>query len=529
MNPVSWHFYIPLAERLPVPDGFTFIHQPSAPLRTRSGEITDTPDGVAIKMHSVETESGLRREYAALDKLLSNRSTKSTRARGFLGLDRELTRYPASSTIAEVVVEKRFGEVENEVGQDPSIAFDFAITKVNEVVNAISMILRTPFPLVRRESLPPGLPFAEGLLRPRDFETSKMPRVRALGTLHINNNFPEKPDVEESRIELRKWLDVALPRASIPGPWQTAKGFFHEAERYRIKSGNYALAIVLYASSCETFLDELVQHMLWEQNLAPHEAVPHFMRKDRPHMPKGIVSLVASEIHPLFSDQARADGVASEFQSWKEDVVDMRNRVIHAGYAPTVDETDKAADSVQRLFEHIGNELFDIRNRYPVTCLALLGEDGLERRGSYQELLNREPSLDYVINRMQTFRRWSNYLQELREQPKLLGSEIKMEQAYACLHRTDMHGYTAYAVSPGSAVAKKLSSEVVRTSEAFADLAAMVEADPYFFGNEPVVFKQEAGGFEIPANAVWDLYGYEVLPRDPMMYEELEVPDDSSP
>lgn len=523
MKTASWHFYIPLAEVLPVPDGFTFIKQPSAPMRTASGEIMETSDGVAIQFHHIEGEPEPRTEFTALESLLAHRSTKSTRGRGLLGFDHDLTNVPTVTTIVEAVVDRSFRSerIGVDVDQDLSDAFDFAISRVNEVLKAISMILHTPYSLVRRESLPAALPFGEGLLRPRDLETSKMQRVRLLGAFHVNDNFPEQQDPEQNRDELKRWLDVALPSASIPGPWQTAKGLFHEAERHRLKLGDYSLATVLYATACETFLDEFVQHTLWERNRAPHEALPHFMKKRRPNEPKGIISFVAGEVHTLFSDKDWPDGAAGELYSWKTDVVDLRNRVIHSGYTPTSQETDRAANSTRMLFEYIGDELFIVRRRFPVTSLALLGEGGLDRRGSYRELVSLEPNIDSVIRRIETFRRWSNQLQQLRENPKLLGSEIAEKEAYACLVRTRRDGDVAYAVNSGKTVAKRLPPNVLTESDVFVGLINMMDAEPLFFGKEPVVFAEEPGGFEVPANEVWDLYGYEALPGEPLMYEDI--------
>lgn len=351
VNYASWHFFIPLETALPVDDGYQSVKHPSGWVRERNEDEKPRPDGVFFKFHHeyIDTRPfpGLDASLRVLDKRSIGKREQNTEDMFLMP--------PLIVTVAEVVVSKEYRDPLASEGDvdGMSDAFDFAIEQLNVWLKAISHVAGRPFPQVRRESLPPMLLTASGLYEPRDLDGRTPPRVKAESIFNLNTNIPVmgSPPLPAERLD--GWMDAALASVSIPGPFSSSFGLRAEAEHYHQVLGNYQVAVILYAAACESMFSELLQHLLWEENTRPEDAARCFLKnpnqdKNRP-VPISITGLVRTKLLPKLLGTLIQRDLPPQVESWRDNIAELRNNVVHAAHYPSVEEVKKVCHRLRRV------------------------------------------------------------------------------------------------------------------------------------------------------------------------------------
>lgn len=521
VNYASWHFFIPLETALPVDDGYQSVKHPSGWVRERDEDEKPRPDGVFFKFHHEYVET---RPFPGLDaslRVLDRRSIDKMRQN-----DGDMFPVPPLVvTVAEVVVSKEYRDPLASEGDvdGMSDAFDFAIEQLNIWIQAISRIAGRPFPQVRRESLPPQLLIASGLYEPWDLDGRTLPRVKSENLFNLNFNVPVmgSPPLPAERLD--GWMDAALASVSVPGPFAASSSLQTEAEHYHQVLGNYQVAVILYAAACESMFSELLQHLLWEENTRPEDAARYFLRNPNQArnrlVPKSITALVKTNVLPKLLGGSRKGDLPPEIESWIENISELRNHVVHAAYYPSVQEIKKCVSAYDELMQYIADRLFEARHGHEYTALSFLGEKGLAERGVWSEFQNLESHLSEVYERYGAFRRWSMHLDNFRSRSSLIGEPADSDSSKMYLIRHKSGDEYAYAVHAAGSVATKIPSDYYRRGSKYDQISEQrLEELPL---DPAVVVSDDPGGFDLPAEATWDNFVYDVIPGPPTMFNQL--------
>lgn len=415
--------------------------------------------------------------------------------------------------VAEIVVSKQlaYNSTAPDTLQDQlTVAFEFALSRLNQWLGAVSLTTEQSITKVRREALPYQIPFGEGPLEPWELETHGLGPMEIAGEFIVNSNFTSEGHSDELPVEFDYWIDAALLNIDVPGPFVRAQELQSQADIYRRMSGDYKVAIILYATACESLVDDLLQHLYWERGLPPHEAAECFINRRRKSnfvQPKSIKTLVTNDLYQLLTGNSWRTQKHSAIENWFLQVASVRNEIVHHAKEPTYLEMVGCEESVDRFQEFLADAVFQLREKYPVTALAYLGEGYLSRHGGWERFKNCERSLDQVQDRLQRFRRWSTHLAALRKDPLLFRKEANPKHGSAHVIFNHRVAAKAYVVHENETVCLELPLEQAKTYEAFAKILE-AEVPPHRFA---VVKYQENGGFQLPSGAKWDLYTYEAI------------------
>ena len=503
------HFFIPLSRTLHIPDGFSKTKKATGWIEQDDGSSSPTADSVHFVFHQVETEGPPPISMESSFQLASKR-TKGERRQERLSNALE----PVQSTVAEVMVDLGFAQNPTTApasGDEPdilTIAFDYAVSELNVLLRAFAVVSNEPLRLVTRESLPPMIPLATSDTQPwQMIEERDLPELQALSVFNLNWNIPFVGSVAQGSIELDSWLDAALVNLSNDGPFTAYFDFRREADVYFTKEGNYRIAAILYASSCEALLDELLQHTLWEEDQRPEQAVARFLNKRG--NARGIVDLVKNELQEYYQHYGWGQETPEIIEQWVTDVASLRNRAIHYGYTPTLDEIRACLRTVDGVVKFVSDRVFEARAERPITALAVLGHQGLESRGGWDDRFSDfENTLSDVNLRLKIYKRWRDALSSFRDgRSRTLPADLDASLCYIVISPQDSSQY--FLVHQN-----KVSTQKVAQSE--LSLSPAAESTIQYYENLdlpfPLVIQVEYEDVELREQPTWEHYVYDVLP-----------------
>ncbi|QRP71749.1 hypothetical protein I6J21_00240 [Corynebacterium glucuronolyticum] len=166
-------------------------------------------------------------------------------------------------------------------------------------------------------------------------------------------------------------------------------------------------------------------------------------------------------------------------------------------------------EAVDHLVTFLGDQVFESRQERPVTALALLGQQGFEKRGGWNEDFSQiEVSLEDVNFRIRTFRRWSNALMSFRarNRPKMPNAEEA-----TCVLVIDTNGdRNFYLVEDEGVRTRKIRrEEVVFPTEVSNRIETLRLVRP---PDVPHVFTLDFETVDLDEQCAWSLYSYDVIP-----------------
>lgn len=501
----AWHFFIPLPDSIPQRDGRCYVGRPSGLSEGESCPMF-TPDSVCIVTHSVVEKIFPSAELEAVQSVLSKRCNMQM-------IENEAPQFLLKNvTVAEILVSKQLAD--NLVGPDAleeqiTIAFEFALSRLNQWLGAVSLAIRQPLTKVRREALPRQIPFGEGPFEPWELETRVPGRVQIAGEFVVNGNFADGGHSSEPPVEFDQWIDAALLNLDVPGPFVRAQELQSQAEIYRKMTGDYKVAIILFATACESLVDDLLQHLYWESNLSPQEAAENFIsrRKGGFVQPKAIKTLVTIDLYEILTDFSWRGQKDPAVESWLLRVVSVRNDIVHNAKEPDYIDMVGCEEGMESFHGFLKDAVFGVREKYPLTALAFLGEADLSLRGDWERFRTFEQSFDQVRDRLERFRRWSNHLAAIRRDPAIKGSKAYAECGSAHVVFQNGVARKAYVVHENGTVCLELPLEQAEMFEPFREILESPAPSDEF----AVAKYHEKGGFPLPTGARWDLYVYEAI------------------
>ena len=513
----AWHFFIPLPDPIPQRDGRCYVRRPSGLFEGDNGP-QFAPDSVCIITHSVVEEAPSSVELKAVQSVVSNRcNVRTTEGEWTESTLRDVT-------VAEIVVSKQLAD--DLVGPDAlqdqiTFAFELALNRLNQWLGAVSLAIGQPVTKVRREALPHQIPFGEGRFEPWELETRKPGRVQITGQFVINSNFPGGGQAIGHSSEFDHWIDAALLNLDVPGPFVRAQELRSQAEIYRKMTGDYKVAIILFATACESLVDDLLQHLYWEGNLSPHEAAENFINRRKKSnfvQPKSISSLVTNDLYQLLTGLSWQSQKNPAVERWLSQVVSVRNDIVHNAKEPGYIDMVACEEGLEFFHGFLADAVFRLREEYPLTALAYLGEGDLSRRGDWERFRAFEQSFDQVRDRLERFRRWSNHLAAIRRDPAIFGSRANAERGSAHVVFQDGVAGKTYVVHENETVCLELPVEQAEKFEPFKKILDSPAPSDEF----AVAKYHEKGGFQLPAGARWELYVYETIRPFPIEAPRLQ-------
>lgn len=157
---------------------------------------------------------------------------------------------------------------------------------------------------------------------------------------------------------------------------------------------------MLFQTSSEVLLDEVLALLLWEDKVPPVAAAVDFKEGQ-------VAKRLKSMLEPRLGGQ-RATKTPGPVGSWHKQCVKLRNRVVHGGCRPSRGEADSAYEALLGLERHVMDRLVDKRTVYKRSTLLTVAESGLRRRGkrSGQIKTFAETVADTEPNWLGDFRDW---------------------------------------------------------------------------------------------------------------------------
>lgn len=152
-------------------------------------------------------------------------------------------------------------------------------------------------------------------------------------------------------------------------------------------------------------LDTLLLHLAWEKECDPDVAACFFKGRRGHHY--RLVTVLPKYLSGNWSTH-NSGSVGIYFRQ----VVQLRNRSVHAGYYPSSDEVQLAFGALEHLEHYIGDCLCGDKAlaAFPRTALAFLGRDGISRRRSWSQRLDQLTGDPFEPNWSDSFYRWRIYV-----------------------------------------------------------------------------------------------------------------------
>lgn len=528
MEHASWHFFIPLETALPVPDGYCSIKHSTGLVSVSGGtQYEPRPDAVFFKFSHETVLTSPFPGIEAVEKAVNKRKVRSANE------IEEETRFPDQLVVSvvEIAISKKYVSMaERPDSQDDNIsgAFDHALESLNIWLQALSMVAGKPIPSVRREALPPVSLVCSGLFEPWELNGDSLPRVSPERVFMLNHNIPDIGSAPEPAERLDGWMDAALASVAIPGPFSVANRLKVEAEYFRISQGNYQVSVILYAASCESFLNELLLHLLWEDNNRPEDTLGYFVNtgrkgKNGKWRNRGITDVVINYLLPLLTSYSDGQDLPGPVVAWSEKIAKLRNSIVHGAHYPSVEEMSACVDAYSGLMDYICECIFVVRDRFKFTALSILGEKGLVDGGVWDEFSHLEKSLEDVYVRYRAFRRWSDHATNIHRGLVKIGETADAESGKLLLVEVEGYEERVYAVHSDGVFAAEVPLDLYVESAVYKRLKAFTEDEIKM--DQTVKSSFELGGYELPSGAKWNLYAYDVIPGPPVMFDEFYKSD----
>lgn len=249
-----------------------------------------------------------------------------------------------------------------------------------EALNHLQVLTRNTYKLARNavdplnaKILDPQIPYA--LYRNED------PAVLQAGFVdnHQRQAMLERSILPQSMNDLNK-----LEIANIAGPFDDHTLMVQEADAAFSRGLNRS-AMVMIASAVETLLNTLLQLLDWESNILPEDSAEQWDELD------SIVTRVKSTFPGILGGSWTFDDRAKSLRDWEENIVRVRNDVVHGSRIPSDKEVERAFHTMNTLVSNLVDRLTNERNRnkFIRTAFLLAGHEGLEKRDALTKKLRR--------------------------------------------------------------------------------------------------------------------------------------------
>ena len=282
-------------------------------------------------------------------------------------------------------------------------ALDVAISDLRSIQRACHAIGRDPITLVTRQRLPFLVPVTLRAYSTIGQHTAEAKHALLAANANLSNVLPT---AEFGHAEIAA---VHSMRSRLEDhPFTTHLDLHREATRALHRYGDTRGTAIFAGVSAESALDELLLHLMWEERQTPEKAAGDW--KD------GLATRVKTEYSRRLRGGSWDSSGSASIGKWSRDVADLRHRVVHGAYEPTISEARTSINAVDELVSYLCDRLADAANlsRYPRSALALAGERGLARRKSYTRRVRRLQEDPSEPPWSATYTRWREAWRRLR-------------------------------------------------------------------------------------------------------------------
>ncbi|MEV0949685.1 hypothetical protein [Promicromonospora sp. NPDC050249] len=432
------YFFIPLPDALTLPSPYMFRAIEQVPHdRMQKDGLPPMCVGASLCFHQIEVPAPGREEMLALFELAAQSLPDSSRPSNPTGSPGKLDAPSITMTVVEMAVAvdlpegvddapEESGATEDGVIDDPiSDAFDRGLEYVREFQRAHYIAKHIPVRLVTRESLPFAIPFAVRELRDKDGQP--LPFEAPMSMYLLNANIPGV-SVEWSEGDAHL-LNTAIAHQAAGSAFSSYADLVREANVAFSRDGSYRSTVLFSATACEVLFDELLSHLMWEEVHRPESAAEIFDSLE------SISKRVKTQYHERLGGVWSLDA-EGPVNRWWTDVATLRNRVVHGGYGPTLNEARAAIDATQSLVEFMGDRVASKLKKYPRTAMILSGQIGLERRGKWSRRMRDLVESKTEVPWRETFARWRSAMQRARVDGRLGGAPSAVDSPVLLVVRT---------------------------------------------------------------------------------------------
>lgn len=497
------HFWVPLPEPLGLPDGYIVECTTPAPLdwvMRNNQAFEESPPPMlldaSLSFHHSSSNAGLAREAADIFRLAATSMDPERRDDDSWSFDRKERNMrlfaQADRSFVEMVIPVVFpapgedpldGSIEAEAGEESdeadselfSQAFDRGLEYLRDIQRAYYLATRRPLHLVSRSTLPVSVPMA---YRALDEDRADWPNPERLSIFMLHQNLGRDVRDELDQDALGHLL-TAMEEQSQGGLAARYLEFVREGGVALELDGDTRAAAVFFATAAEVLLDEALAHLLWESAMRPETAAAAFDAQP------WLTARVKALYHPRIGGSW---DVSSDCPVgwWFVNTSGLRNRVVHAGYEPSLGEAAQARDSVFDLQGFLADRVCAHLETYPRTALALAGRPGLEARGLWGESIAFLMQSSDEVPWRETFVRWRTAMQRSRrESPAYVSPSLARANVVAVLHPCGQVVWVVHDVK--SALASRIrESDITNPARQFESLEKFLTALRLERPKEPV-------------------------------------------
>lgn len=165
--------------------------------------------------------------------------------------------------------------------------------------------------------------------------------------------------------------------------------------------GNYRQSIVSTSAGAESFLNNILELLMWEEGQTASEAAvvmggaTGILTRCKRHLPGRLKGAW---------DHTRPGPI----KCWSDDILKVRNRIVHAAYAPSRKEAIDALAALDQLVAFIADRFAEdpVRGKYPRSIILSVGQSSLEKRGVWTNQL-KSLQENHAHEWRLEFRNWS--------------------------------------------------------------------------------------------------------------------------
>jgi hypothetical protein len=174
---------------------------------------------------------------------------------------------------------------------------------------------------------------------------------------------------------------LVLRRARREDPFTTSVRNRWSSDRALHVEGDASGAVVTAAIASEVLFNTVLLSMAWEEGMSASDAAIWF----RESLPKRLRTHYGKRLGGNWDTYAGTTAMGK----WYRELYQCRNRVVHTGHLPSMNEAKAAVEARDAAEEFVVSRLVDGRNRHPRTVLMVSGIPGLQRRGLYSGQIKR--------------------------------------------------------------------------------------------------------------------------------------------
>ena len=138
--------------------------------------------------------------------------------------------------------------------------------------------------------------------------------------------------------------------------------------------GNYAQSLLNSAIAAEVLIDELAWTLAWEVSSYSTKINKNKLPTNLPFMPHPLANRV---LGPILGDHWKSEDPSDAIGGWRNDILWERNRIMHKGISPTVEQATLALEALEKLKDYLLESILKESSFFPRTAVLFLGIDKL--------------------------------------------------------------------------------------------------------------------------------------------------------